>query len=79
MFDIILFSFHMRSLKSEYMKSSKNIFYSPFIQQQKTKKKGFELLFYGNWETVEYFLQQLSLLLAESNGKSFYSPTHLTF
>lgn len=41
MFDIIPFSFHMRSLKSKYMKSSKKIFYSPFIQQQKQQKKRF--------------------------------------
>lgn len=54
MFDSILFSFHMHSLKSKYMKSSKKFFYSPFIQQQKQqKKKGFEPLSYGNWETVE--------------------------
>lgn len=40
MFDIILFSFHMHFLKSEYMKSSrKKPFYSPFIQQQKQQRK----------------------------------------
>lgn len=54
MFDIILFSFHMHSLKSEYMKSIKNpTFYSPFIQQQKHKERGFEPIFYENWETVQ--------------------------
>lgn len=39
-FDIILFSFHLHSLKSEYMKSRKKpTFYSPFIQQQKQQRK----------------------------------------
>lgn len=53
-FDIILFSFHMHFLKSEYMKSSrKKLFYSPFIQQKSNKERGFEPIFYENWETVK--------------------------
>lgn len=81
MFDIILFSFHMHFLKSEYMKSreKKNPFILHSFSNKSNKERRFEPIFYENWETVEQFPQQLSLLLAESNGKSFYSPTHLIF
>lgn len=74
MFDIILFSFHMHSLKSEYMKCSKKFFYSPCIQPQKQHQKRFWTALLWKWENSG-LVSTATLLLTESNG-SFYSPTH---